>query len=101
MSIPSRYMRRPAPRRLKRAARVHEAYLRIAGGEDDSKKPRDWDSRGHFFGAAAIAMRRILVERARFQNRLKHGGGRARVGLDDALSVAEPEGAGRTDLIAL
>lgn len=53
---------------------VHEAYLRLVGGED-----RRWDSRGHFFAAAAEAMRRIVVENARRKKRAKHGGGLERV----------------------
>jgi RNA polymerase sigma factor (TIGR02999 family) len=59
---------------------VHEAYLRLVR-EGDQK---EWDGRGHFFAAAAEAMRRILVENARRKNRLKHGGGRLRVELEAA-----------------
>src|SRR3954464_12620232 len=55
---------------------VHEAYLRLAGGE------AHWNSRGHFFAAAAEAMRRILIEKARRKGRDKHGGGCQRVDLD-------------------
>src|SRR6516164_9679018 len=62
---------------LDATALVHEAYLRLAGDA-----AHDWDSRGHFFAAAAEAMRRILVESARRKKRLKHGGGRERVPLD-------------------
>src|SRR6266481_1766051 len=58
---------------LQATALVHEAYLRLVGPEDDAK----WDSRGHFFAAAAEAMRRILVENARRKGRLKRGGGLA------------------------
>jgi RNA polymerase sigma factor (TIGR02999 family) len=59
---------------------------------------KSWDSRGHFFTAAAEAMRRILIENARRKQRLRHGGGRKRVGIDDAdPSVAESP----DDLIAL
>jgi RNA polymerase sigma factor (TIGR02999 family) len=73
---------------------VHEAYLRLVG--DDPGRP--WGNRGHFFAAAAEAMRRILVEKARQKHRLKRGGGRARVVLDPAL-IAAP---GATDdLLAL
>ncbi|MHC5002899.1 MAG: ECF-type sigma factor [Planctomycetota bacterium] len=62
---------------------VHEAYLRLVN--DGSMQ---WDGRGHFFAAAAEAMRRILVERARRRARLKHGGGRRRADLDpDDLAV--------------
>ncbi len=56
-------------------ALVHEAYVRLAGAE----RPEGWDGRGHFFAAAAEAMRRILVDNARRKNRLRHGGGRKRV----------------------
>src|SRR5262245_50639188 len=59
---------------------VHEAYVRLVG-EGDQKQ---WDSRAHFFAAAAEAMRRILVESARRKKRLKHGGGRLRVDLEAA-----------------
>jgi RNA polymerase sigma factor (TIGR02999 family) len=59
---------------LEPTALVHEAYLRLVGGEE-----REWDSRGHFFAAAAEAMRRIVVETARRKKRAKHGGGRERV----------------------
>src|SRR5262245_40629324 len=54
---------------LQPTALVHEAYLRLVGGEN----PLSWDSRGHFFAAAAEATRRILVENARRKNRIKHG----------------------------
>jgi RNA polymerase sigma factor (TIGR02999 family) len=80
-------------------ALVHEAYLRVIG-DDDGAAEKKWDNRGHFFGAAALAMRRILVERARHNNRLRHGGGRERVALDEGL--ASPAlGADGTDLVAL
>src|SRR5205814_9538811 len=61
---------------LDATALVHEAYLRLVASGDASA-PRDagWQNRGHFFAAAAEAMRRILVERARHRKRLKHGGG--------------------------
>src|SRR6187401_3477203 len=57
---------------LQATALVHEAYLRLVG--PDPGQPRDWNSRGHFFGAAAEAMRRILVEAARKKGRLRRGG---------------------------
>jgi RNA polymerase sigma factor (TIGR02999 family) len=63
---------------LEATALVHEAYLRLVG--DDPKKP--WDGRGHFFAAAAEAMRRILVDRARDRRRQKRGGNRRRVRFD-------------------
>ena len=54
---------------------VHEAYLRLFGGPSECQSdPQHWDSRGHFFAAAAEAMRRILIENARRKKRLKHGG---------------------------
>ena len=62
---------------LQATALVHEAYLRLVGKEDPQ-----WNGRRHFFGAAAEAMRRILVENARRKKRLKHGGGLERVDLD-------------------
>jgi RNA polymerase sigma factor (TIGR02999 family) len=69
---------------LQPTALVHEAYLRLV----DTEKVQRWDSRGHFFAAAAEAMRRILVERARHQQSLKAGGGRRRLDLDEIdLSV--------------
>ena len=66
---------------LQPTALVHEAYLRLVGA---GQEPR-WDGRGHFFAAAAEAMRRILVENARRKRRAKRGGGRHRVQLDDAV----------------
>ena len=78
---------------LQPTALVHEAYMRLVGGADVK-----WQNRGHFFGAAAQAMRRILVERARHRGRLKHGGGRARVELGDQAMSSEPPA---TDLLAL
>src|SRR4029078_7669224 len=56
---------------LQATALVHEAYVRLVGGD----QPRDWDGRGHFFAAAAEAMRRILVEHARHKHSRKGGGG--------------------------
>jgi RNA polymerase sigma factor (TIGR02999 family) len=71
---------------LQATALVHEAYLRLVGREAD----RHWDGRGHFFAAAAEAMRRILVEAARRKGRDKRGGGRARLELlDRAGSISE------------
>jgi RNA polymerase sigma factor (TIGR02999 family) len=64
---------------LQATALVHEAYLRLVGSEAQS-----WDSKGHFFAAAAEAMRRILVENARRKKRLKHTDGRDKVDLTDA-----------------
>lgn len=69
---------------LQATALVHEAYLRLAGNE-----PQDWKSRGHFFAAAAEAMRRILVENARRRRCLKHGGNRNRVKLEEVEPTAD------------
>lgn len=80
---------------LQATALVHEAFLRLVG--NDANSPQ-WDNRGHFFAAAAEAMRRILVERARRQRRLKHGGEYERHDVDD-LAIAAPEI--REDLVAL
>jgi RNA polymerase sigma factor (TIGR02999 family) len=73
---------------LQATALVHEAYLRLVGDE-----PRSWENRGHFFAAAAEAMRRILVDSARHKQSQKHGGGRERIGLDghDVTDQASPE----------
>jgi RNA polymerase sigma factor (TIGR02999 family) len=69
---------------LEATALVHEAYVRLV----DVSQAQHWNSRGHFFAAAAEAMRRLLVEQARRKNRLRHGGGRCRVDLDSQLHVA-------------
>ncbi len=72
---------------LQTTALVHEAYLRLVGG--DGQRP--WNSRGHFFAAAAEAMRRILVDRARHKQSLRAGGGRVRVELEpEARGVTGP-----------
>src|SRR5262249_10654506 len=71
---------------LQPTALVHEAYLRLVGGEEGSH----WEGRRHFFTAAAEAMRRILIENARQKKRDKHGGGRRRVELPD-LPAADQE----------
>lgn len=88
------YMNKEAPgRTLQPTALVHEAYMRLVG-QDDIR----WNSRGHFFGAAAQAMRRILIDQARSRGRVKRGGGAARVELDDHIASDDPPS---TDLIAL
>jgi RNA polymerase sigma factor (TIGR02999 family) len=71
---------------LQATALVHEAYLRLV----DVEKAQRWNGRGHFFAAAAEAMRRILVENARHKQRLRHGGGRKRLDLD-RLELAADE----------
>ena len=79
---------------LQPTALVHEAYLRLVGGVDGAC----WDHRGHFFAAAAEAMRRILVDQARRKAAVRHGGDLVRVGLEpDLAALPEP----REDLLAL
>ena len=76
---------------LDATALVHEAYLRLLGPEAAGRAGQ-WDGRGHFFAAAAEAMRRILIENARRKSRLKRGGGRQRVDLDELeLTVNDPQ----------
>ena len=99
---------------LEATALVHEAYLRLV----DTEKVQHWDSRGHFFAAAAEAMRRILLDRARGKKRLKRGGGRRRIDLDqvklaldtsdeqliavdEALALLEVEDPGAAQLVHL
>jgi RNA polymerase sigma factor (TIGR02999 family) len=74
---------------LQPTALVHEAYLRLV----DVAKAQHWDSRAHFFAAAAEAMRRILIDNARRKRRVKHGGDRKRVDLNEAeeVSLAAPD----------
>jgi RNA polymerase sigma factor (TIGR02999 family) len=74
---------------LQATALVHEAYLRLV----DTEKAQQWDSRGHFFAAAAEAMRRILVDNARRKHRVKRGGDRKRLDLDsaDLVSLTGPD----------
>lgn len=79
---------------LQATALVHEAYLRLAGGANSAQ----WNSEGHFFAAAAVAMRRILVESARRKNSLKRGGAGLRVNFDENQFEA---GAVRENLIEL
>jgi RNA polymerase sigma factor (TIGR02999 family) len=70
---------------LQATALVHEAYLRLV----DTDQAQQWNSRGHFFAAAAEAMRRILVERARGKHRVKRGGGARRLELDERFLVSD------------
>jgi RNA polymerase sigma factor (TIGR02999 family) len=84
----------PANQTLDPTALVHEAYLRLIG--DDPA--RQFNGRGHFFAAAAEAMRRILVESARRKGRLRHGGDHRRIDLDDVTATAEERA---DDLVAL
>jgi len=92
----ARLAREPSGQTLQATALVHEAYLRLVGS--DSDKP--WDGRGHFFAAAAEAMRRILIESARRKRRLRRGGGRGRIDVDLERLVPANEGAAH-DLLAL
>lgn len=86
--------REPPGQTIQATALVHEAYLRLVGGD----QARVWNGRAHFFGAAAEAMRRILVDQARRKKTDKHGGGLLRVEASEALA----ESVSRSDdLIAL
>src|SRR3990172_1615047 len=80
---------------LQATALVHEAYLRLVGTAQEGTA---WDGRGHFFAAAAEAMRRILVDNARRKHRLRHGGDLVRVSLEEDLDFEAPEP--REDLLA-
>ena len=80
-----RYMRsEDSAHTLQPTALVHEAWLRLVGNDAQIQ----FANRAHFFAAAAEAMRRILIERARHKSRLKHGGGQARLNIED-LELAE------------
>jgi RNA polymerase sigma factor (TIGR02999 family) len=84
---------------LEATALVHEAYLRLVGrGDASAPRVQHWDGRGHFFAAAAEAMRRILVERARHKKSLKAGSAHRRVELSD---VEAPADVSFDDLLAL
>ena len=78
---------------LQATALVHEAYLRLVRNQDPG-----WEGRRHFFGAAAQAMREILIEQARRKDSLKRGGGAERVPLSEGLALIEPPA---DDLLAL
>src|SRR5262245_13893937 len=81
-------MSREAPgQTLQATALVHEAYLRLVANSD-GEAPH-WNSRGHFFAAAAESIRRILIEQARRKRRVKHGAARQRVDLDQVLSITD------------
>ena len=83
----------PAGQTLQATALVHEAYIRLVGGKNPN-----WNSRGHFFAAAAEAMRRILIENARRKQRIRHGGQHQKVDLEEADLILEGPS---DDLIAL
>jgi len=89
----SRMAKTPPGNTLQPTALVHEAYLRLIGSDQPS-----WNNRGHFFGAAAQAMRQILIEQARRKGSKKHGGDRKRLDLADVEPVMEEP---KEDLIAL
>jgi RNA polymerase sigma factor (TIGR02999 family) len=87
-TLAARWLARERPgQTLQPTALVNEAYLRLVGPADDQR----WANRGHFFAAAAQAMRRILIERARRKGRIRHGGGRRREHADlDVLVASGP-----------
>ena len=89
----SRMRKEPPGQTLQPTALVHEAYLRLVATRDHT-----FENRGHFFAAAARAMRRILVERARRRRTAKHGGGWERVTLSDEIASSEPRA---IDLVVL
>lgn len=80
----ARMAREMAGQTLQPTALVHEAWVRLVEGGSQT-----WENRAHFFGAAAEAMRRILIERARRKARLKHGGGQERLDVGEIESLAE------------
>jgi len=82
---------------IQATALVHEAFLRLADGPGGGRS--SWDSRGHFFAAAAEAMRRILIEQARRKHAAIHGGGRDRVDLHDSAAIVTDDES--IDVIAL
>jgi RNA polymerase sigma factor (TIGR02999 family) len=91
----ARVAREPAGVTLQPTALVHEAYLRLVGPEGDEVR---WDRRGQFFAAAAAAMRRILVDRARDHRRVNQESGRRRVELEADQAAIDPA---TTDLVAI
>jgi RNA polymerase sigma factor (TIGR02999 family) len=83
----ARMAREASGQTLQPTALVHEAWLRLVGNND-----RTWQNRAHFFGAAAEAMRRILIENARRKSRLKRGGDQVRLDMDNLeLAATTPE----------
>jgi RNA polymerase sigma factor (TIGR02999 family) len=82
---------------LEATALVHEAYVRLVDGDES----QHWDSRGHFFAAAAEAMRRILIDQARRKQSQKRGGGLRRVELNAGALLAAPQEHADLDLLAL
>lgn len=92
--VADRYVRREQAKSVQATDLVHEAYLRLA-----TDKPRRFENRAHFVGIAAIAMRRLLVERARRRHASKRGGGQVRVTLNEELVASNP--AASIDVVAL
>lgn len=86
----SRMKQEKSGQTLQPAALVHEAFIRLTGGDD----AQQWDGRGHFFAAAAEAMRRILIDNARRKGRTKRGGDLQRCELHDDAAVVVPDNAG-------
>src|SRR5262245_51381098 len=88
-SLAARQLAREKPGQTIQATElVHEAYLRLVG----SSQPQNWQGRRHFFGAAAKAMRRILVDRARRKQRVKHGGNLERIDFEEIqIPIATPD----------
>ncbi len=84
---------------LQPTALVHEAWLRLVGNENQNQNQK-WNGRAHFFGAAAEAMRRILIDNARRKRALRHGGGRERVDLKE-IDLALATNADADDLLAI
>ena len=93
--VAGRYVRRERAQSVQATELVHEAYLRLA-----ADKPVAWQNRAHFVAIAAIAMRRLLVDRARRRGATKRGGAQVQVTLDDAVLGASDTPA-QVDLIAL
>ena len=92
----ARLAHEPARHLLQATALVHEAYLRLV----DVEQAQHWNHRGHFFAAAAEAMRRILIEQARHDRRAKHGGHLHQVSLHDVNAPA-PAAANAVDVLAV
>jgi RNA polymerase sigma-70 factor, ECF subfamily len=92
--VAGRYVRRERAQSVQATELVHEAYLRLA-----RDAPARWQNRAHFVAIAAIAMRRLLVERARWRGAAKRGGAQAQVTLDETLLATDPTAG--VDMVAL
>ena len=92
----ARLSRLPAGQTIQATALVHEAYLRLVGENDPG-----WNGKAHFFGAAAMAMRDILVEQARRKGRIKHGGGHIRQQLNDQTPDKEETSLDPDEILSL